>query len=463
MTSTQEKPYIGNDKLIISIVLGVITFWLFAQSLSGIGKEITEDLQISFDSFNLALSLTALFSGCFIVVAGGIADKIGCVKVTQFGLLLSIIGCLLLIFANGAMLFSIGRIVQGLSAACIMPATLAIIKAYYAGKQRQRALSFWSFGSWGGSGICLLAGGAISTYCGWRWIFIISIICAVLSFFWIKGTPETKVDANNNKKFDFFDLFLFVVMLMTLNILITKGSAYGWTSMITLIIVAAFLLSTCLFFHFAIKKKTDAFIDFSLFKNKAYSGAVCSNFMLNAVAGTLPVASIYLQQGRGFTAFQSGLLTIGYLIAVLSMIRVGEKILQNSGARKPMIWGTIINAIGVALMMFTFLPTIPYNIAVFVGYILFGLGLGFYATPSTDTAVSHSPANKVAMGSGIYKMASALGGAFGVAISTTVYTAFAIAMNADIAAAAGFFVNVVFAIFAIIAIVLLLPKENRKL
>jgi len=46
-----------------------------------------------------------------------------------------------------------GRVVQGLSAACIMPATIALIKTYFEGADRQRALSYWSFGYWGGSGV----------------------------------------------------------------------------------------------------------------------------------------------------------------------------------------------------------------------------------------------------------------------------------------------------------------------
>ena len=81
-----------------------------------------------------------------------------------------------------AALLIIGRIIQGLSAACIMPATIALMKAYFDGKERQRALSYWSIGSWGGSGVCSFAGGAIATYMGWRWIFIFSIVFALLAY-----------------------------------------------------------------------------------------------------------------------------------------------------------------------------------------------------------------------------------------------------------------------------------------
>ena len=67
-------------------------------------------------------------------------------------------------------------------------------ESYFEGADRQRALSFWSIGSWGGSGVCSFAGGAIATYMGWRWIFIFSIIFAILGIVLIKDTPESKAE-----------------------------------------------------------------------------------------------------------------------------------------------------------------------------------------------------------------------------------------------------------------------------
>lgn len=64
-----------------------------------------------------------------------------------------------------------------------------------------------------------------------------------------------------------------------------------------------------------------------------------------------------------------------------------------------------------------------YMIVAFVGFTLFGVGLGFYATPSTDAALSNVPGDKAGTASGIYKMASSLGAALGVAISAVLFTA----------------------------------------
>ena len=75
-----------------------------------------------------------------------------------------------------------------------MPSTLAIINEYYIGTRRQRALSYWSIGSWGGSGICTLFGGLMATYIGWRSIFVVSILLTLLAMYLIKHAPETKTE-----------------------------------------------------------------------------------------------------------------------------------------------------------------------------------------------------------------------------------------------------------------------------
>ena len=132
----------------------------------------------------------------------------------------------------------IGRVIQGISAACIMPATIALMKAYFEGAERQRALSYWSIGSWGGSGVCSFAGGAIATYMGWRWIFIFSIIFALLAMWLIKDTPESKAESTGAFKFDYTGLVIFIITMLALNVFITFGADLGWTSTITLVLLS---------------------------------------------------------------------------------------------------------------------------------------------------------------------------------------------------------------------------------
>lgn len=418
------QQYKGNDKLLLGIVMSVITFWLFAQTTLNIAPTIRTDLGIDENMSNIAVSITALFSGIFIVVIGGLGDRLGRVKITKLGLILSIIGSGLIAGspAGTPVFFMAGRIVQGLSAAFIMPNTLALIKDYYQGPDRQRAISYWSIGSWGGSGLCSLFGGIIASTIGWRWIFWMSIAIAVGSFLLINKTPESKMPSSHKKqKFDFAGVFTFMIGMVAINIVIGQGARIGWSSpyILGLVLVAMIMLSA---FFVIEKTREESFIDFNLFKNKNYRGATLSNFLLNGTAGTLIVTLSLVQVGAGLTSFQAGLLTIGYLIAIILTIRVGEKLLQKWGARKPMILGCIITGLGILMTSFTFLLAGQYMVIATIGFTLFGIGLGFYATPSTDAALSTVPAEKAGTASGIYKMASSLGTAFGVAISAAIFS-----------------------------------------
>ena len=137
----------------------------------------------------------------------------------------------------------------------------------------------------------------------------------------------------------------------------------------------------------------------------------------------LIVSMMLVQIGGGLSAQEAGMLTLGYAIAIVAFIRVGEKLLQRFGARKPMIWGSLIVGLSIALLMPTNVLLGQYKILAVVAYTLFGLGLAFYATPSTDAALSNLPDDQAGSGSGIYKMASSLGASFGVAISAAIFTA----------------------------------------
>ena len=123
------------------------------------------------------------------------------------------------------------------------------------------------------------------------------------------------------------------------------------------------------------------------------------------------------------SAQAAGLLTLGYAIAIVAFIRVGEKLLQRLGPRKPMIWGSLVVGASIVLLMPTYVMLGTYKSLAIVAFTLFGVGLGFYATPSTDAALANLPDDQAGAGSGIYKMASSLGASFGVAISAAIFTA----------------------------------------
>lgn len=479
----QPVGFRGNDRVLCGIILGVITFWLFAQTTLNIAPDMGRDLGLGASTMNTAVAITALFSGIFIVVIGGLADRVGRVRIVRIGFYLSILGSLLVGLSPAdrwaSSFLLTGRALQGLSGACIMPASLALVKTYWDGAARQRAISLWSIGSWGGSGVCALFGGLVTEHLGWRYIFLASVVVALLGLVLMSGTPESRTTGKATYRFDFVGVAAFMIAMVALQTVVTQGNKFGWISLPVLVLTAVTLVAGGLFAR--IETRTSAaFVDFSLFSNSTYTGATVSNFLLNAVTGTMIVSLQLVQLGGNMTAQQAGLLTLGYAVAIIVFIRVGEKLLQRFGARKPMVWGCLITGLGILFLSPANLLLKDYRILAVIGYTLYGVGLAFYATPSTDTALSSLPESQAGAGSGIYKMASSLGAAFGVAISAAIFTALSSGTdsaqwlegvitfygrqdNQTVRAAA--MVALMFNLFmvgaAILSIVLTIPKEKN--
>ncbi len=492
-TTTEPAPattgFQGNDKLLLGIVLAVTSFWLFAMTAGTVAPAIMGDLnaggvdRIDANTMNLAVSLTALFSGLFIVLMGGIADKFGRVRITLAGVLINIVGSAMLVVASGPLALPLllgGRALQGFAAACIMPATMALVKTYWDGPGRQRAVSMWSIGSWGGSGLAAIFGGSVVDYLGWRGIFAISMAVSVIAFVLIRGTPESAPAAGQQRRFDFVGLALFIIGTLAMMIVLIFGGGLGWGSPTVLVLTAVTIATYGVFYAWE-QKQDNPFVDFSLFSNTTFTGATISNFLLNGTIGLLLVSQQLIQlagerpDGSPYSALDAGLLTIGYGVFIIAFIRVGEKLLQRFGPRKPMIWGSLIVAASIVLLMQTQLLIGQYVVFSIVAYCLFGLGLAFYATPSTDAALSNLPEDKAGSGSGIYKMASSLGSAIGAALSLAVFTGMQTTGSTVVGNVvemagrtdnvmlrqAGMFalaVNLVFVLLAIISITVTVPK-----
>jgi DHA2 family multidrug resistance protein-like MFS transporter len=282
----------------------------------------------------------------------------------------------------------------------------------------------WSIGSWGGSGAAALFGGFVASVLNWRIIFYVSIVISIVSILLIRGIPESKAEGTH-KRFDVAGFAIFIISVLAIMIVLIFGRQMGWGQPRTLLLIAIAIIGSVAF-YFIERSKENPFVDFGLFKNTTFTGATLSNFLLNATIGLLIVSQQMLQIARPelFDPWRAGLLTIGYAVAIIGFIRLGERMLRRFGPRKPMIWGSMIVALAAILLAPTNLLVGQYEILAVIAYTLFGIGLAFYATPSTDAALSNLPPAQAGAGAGIYKMASSLGGAIGAALSLTLFSSF---------------------------------------
>ncbi|CDR22936.1 MFS transporter [Staphylococcus argenteus] len=458
MNHTQSST---RSHIIIAIMLSALTYWLFAQSFINIGPLVGQTYHTSPAILNLSISLTSFATGIFMVAAGDIADKIGQLKMTYIGLIASIIGSILLIISDITALLILGRILQGLSAAILLPSTVGVLNNQFNGDHLRRAISYLMISTVGGIGLAGVIGGLIATNFGWQTNFIISIVIALIAILLLKGTSEKVRQHRTHHPFDYKGMTVFAVMIGSFTLLLTQGFEQGWFSKFSYICLSTFIISTIIFIIIE-RRLTAPFIDFAVFRNRPFIGAFLNNFVLNSGLGVTVVFFIYAQTHLGLSAAQSGLVTLPYAIVAIAMIRLGEKATLRFGGKLMLIIGPLFPVIGITVISMTQLSASQYVMAVVIGFVICAIGNGLVATPGLTIAIFSMPNEKVGLATGLYKMSGTLGGAFGIALSTTVFSMLQLNYAPSVAATVTFIVSIVLMILGSLSAFIIIPKTVKS-
>ncbi|HFG8805691.1 TPA: MFS transporter [Staphylococcus argenteus] len=458
MNHTQSST---RSHIIIAIMLSALTYWLFAQSFINIGPLVGQTYHTSPAILNLSISLTSFATGIFMVAAGDIADKIGQLKMTYIGLIASIIGSILLIISDITALLILGRILQGLSAAILLPSTVGVLNHQFNGDHLRRAISYLMISTVGGIGLAGVIGGLIATNFGWQTNFIISIVIALIAILLLKGTSEKVRQHRTHHPFDYKGMTVFAVMIGSFTLLLTQGFEQGWFSKFSYICLSTFIISTIIFIIIE-RRLTAPFIDFAVFRNRPFIGAFLNNFVLNSGLGVTVVFFIYAQTHLGLSAAQSGLVTLPYAIVAIAMIRLGEKATLRFGGKLMLIIGPLFPVIGITVISMTQLSASQYVMAVVIGFVICAIGNGLVATPGLTIAFFSMPNEKVGLATGLYKMSGTLGGAFGIALSTTVFSMLQLNYAPSVAATVTFIVSIVLMILGSLSAFIIIPKTVKS-
>ncbi|MCO4456171.1 quinolone resistance protein [Staphylococcus aureus] len=458
MNNTQSSP---RSNIIIAIMLSALTYWLFAQSFINIGPLVGQTYQTSPAVLNLSISLTSFVTGIFMVAAGDIADKIGQLRMTYMGLIISMVSSLLLIISDITALLIIGRILQGLSAAILLPSTVGVLNNQFKGDHLRRAISYLMISTVGGIGLAGVIGGLIATNFGWQTNFIISIVIAFIAILLLKGTHEKVSQHSHRHLFDYKGMSIFAVMIGSFTLLLTQGFEQGWFSTFSFICLSIIIITTLIFI--IIERRHEVpFIDFSVLRNRPFIGAFLNNFVLNSGLGVTVVFFIYAQTHLGLSAAQSGLVTLPYAIVAVAMIRLGEKATLRFGGKLMLIIGPLFPVIGITIISMTQLSASQYVIAVIIGFVICAIGNGLVATPGLTIAIFSMPNEKVGLATGLYKMSGTLGGAFGIALSTTVFSMLQLNYAPSVAATVTFIVSIVLMILGSLSAYMIIPKTVKS-
>jgi EmrB/QacA subfamily drug resistance transporter len=380
---------------------------------------IQKDLGLSEANLQWIVNAYTLVFGGFLLLGGRAGDLLGRKRLFLFGLVVFTTASLLdgLSTSSGMLIGS--RALQGLGAAFISPAALAIITTtFQEGAERAKALGVWAAIAIGGSAVGLIVGGALTQLLSWPWIFFINVPVGVTVFVLsLRLLPESRDEALE-RSFDVAGAVTVTGGLMTLVYAIVQASEKGWTSGRTL---GTFALAAALLIAFVVieQRARSPLVRLSIFRVRSLTAANLTMFLVaSGLFAMFFFNTLYIQRVLGFGPLEAGLAFLPFTAGIMVSAGLASRFTPQVGVRPVAVIGMIVTAAGMLL-----LTRIPvggsYGADVLPALVLTALGLGGVFVPLTLVATTGLQNEDQGLASGIFNTSQQVGGALGLAILST--------------------------------------------
>jgi len=390
---------------------------------------IQEDLHIAESTVQWVITAYAITFGGFLLLGGRMADLLGRRRIFLVGLVIFTLASLTCGLAWSAGVLIASRAVQGLGAAIISPAALSIVTTTFSeGAERNKALGIW--GALGGSGAAagVLFGGILTKYLGWEWIFFVNVPVGVLVFALTRPiVPESHADLGH-RRFDAIGAVSVTGGLALLVYAISKAPDVGWATTRTIGLLLAAVLMLAFFVAWELRARAPL-VPFGIFRIRTLTGANSVGLLLGAtIYANFFILTLYVQQILGWSALKTGLTFLATAGTTAIWAGVAQALVTKIGPRAVMTVG--MGVLALTVLGYTRLPVDGhYWPDLLPLYLVFALGLAFGYIPVTIAAFIGVPPHQAGLASGLLNTSQQIGGAVGVAITSTIFVSQAKAGN----------------------------------
>lgn len=372
-------------------------------------KASASDLQWVINAYLLPLS-------ALLLLGGAAGDRYGRARLLVIGIAMfgtASIGCALAPSLSGLL---IGRGLQGVGAALLLPNSLAMIGAAFSGQRRGRAIGIWaSVGAVMGAIGPVLGGWLIDTI-GWRSIFLINLplaTCAiVLAIVFARDTPRD----DNPPALDLFGGLLVTAALGALTWGLTIGSgSSGWTHVASTLVLFGVVLMLG-FLTVERSKGEVAMMPLALFGSSSFIGLTLLTALLYGALGALLVLVPYLLiQALGYSAAQAGAALLPFAVVLALASPLMGAVAGKLGSRALLTIGPLIVAVGFLLVLRIGLNA-PYWTNVFPAILVIAIGMACAIAPLTTAVLASVSPRNTGVASGLNSAVARIGGMVATAL-----------------------------------------------
>lgn len=403
--------------LTLGVFLVTVNVTIVAVALPAIRADLPADATAAawiVDGYNLVVA-------SLLLAAGFLADRVGRRRVLVASYALFALGAALCAVAPSAGALIAARVLQAIGGTALTPVSLALVTNLYPEpRERARAIGIWGVASGLGIGLGPVVGGGLAEGLGWRAVFAANgAVGLAAGLLVLRVVPSIRATAQ--RRFDLPGQALAALALATLTFALIEAPDLGWTSPAVLGLLALVVLLVGAFVA-AERRAPEPLIDLRFFRDPQFSGAIGVTVGVFFVFGTFVFANaLFLQEGRGYSPFAAGLLTLPAALPTLVGGPLAGRIVARRGPRLALASGTAGMALGVAIL--GALPGDAPLGALLAGYGVLGIGYAFVNAPISSVAVAALPRSRSAVAAALASTARNVGVVLGIAVAASVLAA----------------------------------------
>jgi EmrB/QacA subfamily drug resistance transporter len=388
-----------NSLALLAVCLGALMFGLEITSVPVILPSLEKVLHGDFQELQWVMNAYTLACTTVLMATGTLADRFGrkrvfLISVVAFGATSTLCG-----LADSMALLIAGRLLQGLAGGAMLICSIALLSHQFQdARDRGRAFATWGVVSGIGLGFGPLVGSAIIAWAGWEWIFLIHLPLALMTLAIAAATIAESRDPDASH-LDVAGILTLSLAVFGLVYVITQGATL---SLPVLLVIAAATAICFAAFLSAERRQAHPMFDFSVFRNRSFSGAILGCIAMNVSYWPFMIyLPIYLQIGLGYDTLSTGLCLLAYTLPALIFPPVGERMSLRYGPGVVIPFGLATIGLGFIAMKLGSIAAQPGWLTMLPGLLLAGIGIGITNTPVTNTTTASVPPNRAGMASGI--------------------------------------------------------------
>jgi EmrB/QacA subfamily drug resistance transporter len=402
----------------------------------------------------------ALAFGLVLVAGGRIGDARGRRPTLLLGLAVFTLSSAACGLAQSALMLVIARLVQGVGGGLVTPQNSGLIQSLFRGEERGRA--FGLFGAVVGvstaigpllGGLLIQVGGAQE---GWRWIFFVNLPVGIVAMILaVRTVPHRRREKGGRTDYD--PVGAVILGLATVLVLLPFVESRTWTGVLKWTLLVPGVLLGWLFVRWERRYRSrgrEPMVDLALFGRRSYTfGATLGLAYFAGFTGVFFIYAQFLQDGKGYTALESGLASTPFALGAAVAAGLGGRVVTRVG-RKLVAGGLVLVIVGLLAgwLVIGLVDSAAVGFAVAAPFLLAGVGSGLVVAPNQTLTLSEVPPRQGGAAGGVLQTGQRIGSAAGIAAVGSLFYSRLATTRGDFTVAVrdGFLIIVVFVAVALV-------------